>query len=658
MSNSWQSSYVINPNIVGTGTFIATSDTGQYVYITVPPIGSSNNSGSVYVNNNYGAINNWVQCLYLTNYPWSYGSIATSGSGEIVYVIGTYLVQSTFTTYSYIYASTNYGSTWTQLSFPNTICTYISTSNDGQTLYVIYGDIINNLSGIYISTDGGSTWNLISGSTTTKFWSSISVTNKGNFAFAIANPGTIGSTLGYIYGFKNGVEQTTPIYSSDDYIYALAINSDASYIYILTATVDTPTVFNLYVGFGDANTYTYTFTLTSASNVEYSGITSSSSGKYIYISSAIIENVGGGYIYSSNNYGQNLSISNYNIQNWGSIVTSSSGTEYIYAYAVLTVNLSNSNIVYNYAPLPPTSYICSSGDLSTVLYALSSASTPANLTNYLINNGNYVSNTDLSQIFQPQQAELTLYNKTNFLVNNYTPSWQGAITGTYDLGQVFVNISTGFYTTGNPSITTDSTGLVTITYNNSGTLTFLKSFDQISYIVVSGGGGGGGGGAGTPGIVGTDGGGGGGSAESYGTFNSSNFLSPDTLTITIGGGGSGGSSGSTTGGNGGNGGISSIINSSSQLSISADAGLGAAGKVGGTGGSSGTGDNYYIGNNGSNGSTSTRGIGGLSGYNSEGHGTGSIGNGGNGGIGSDGQGSSPSSGKSGYTGIVIIQFTT
>jgi hypothetical protein len=290
-------------------------------------------------------------------------------------------------------------------------------------------------------------------------------------------------------------------------------------------------------------------------------------------------------------------------------------------------------------------------------------------TNYIVNNSNYLANTDLINVFVVNSTIVTNPTiLTKYKSNSYdlaqifvlaSPAFSGSalstgyttiINGTtYDLAQVFQK-KAGYSLTGTYTVSNN-----VITFTGNGTITFYESY-TVNYILVGGGGGGGGGQT-------IAYGGGGGGQVLQGSFTNT-YL--NTYTITVGSGGIGGINFPAQNG------LNSSITSNAPLSITSSGGLGAPYNTtptygnGGNSGSSGTGGVFYNGFppapstiNGVNGGGGARssgqqgvpsGNGGLNNTNSQygGGGGGGSGNGftsGGSGVGGGGNGGSGQSGS-------------
>jgi hypothetical protein len=288
-------------------------------------------------------------------------------------------------------------------------------------------------------------------------------------------------------------------------------------------------------------------------------------------------------------------------------------------------------------------------------------------TNYIVNNSNYLANTDLINVFVVNSTIVTNPTiLTKYKSNSYdlaqifvlaSPAFSGSalstgyttiINGTtYDLAQVFQK-KAGYSLTGTYTVSNN-----VITFTGNGTITFYESY-TVNYILVGGGGGGGGGQT-------IAYGGGGGGQVLQGSFTNT-YL--NTYTITVGSGGIGGINFPAQNG------LNSSITSNAPLSITSSGGLGAPYNTtptygnGGNSGSSGTGGVFYNGFppapstingvNGGGGSSGQQGVpsgnGGLNNTNSQygGGGGGGSGNGftsGGSGVGGGGNGGSGQSGS-------------
>jgi uncharacterized protein YkuJ len=168
ITKSWSSSYFANELIgiaLSSDSTIQTAISNSIIYIT-------NDSGLTWVENNIGIV--------LT-------SVAISKS---INVDGKY--QTAVGTNSQIYRSDDYGITWNPVSVSNTWIS-IAMSYDG-----IYQTAIATGSRVYRSDDYGITWNIIA-TTDVNLWSSVSISETGEFQTATSVNTTNISDDGYIY---------------------------------------------------------------------------------------------------------------------------------------------------------------------------------------------------------------------------------------------------------------------------------------------------------------------------------------------------------------------------------------------------------------------------------------------------------------------------
>jgi len=245
--------------------------------------------------------------------------VACSNTGNYV----TILLEN-----GYIYYSSNYGSSWTNVSFTPNASTRIAMSRDGQyQTYCRYGDYL------YKSTNWGANWAQVT-SAGARNWYAIAVSATGQYQTA-----GDASSSGYIYRSTNyGVSFTAITGAGARYwIFDAAMSNDGQYQFIIgNDGVSAPFASKIY------RSENYGVTWLAVQSVQYKrSLACSSSGQYI------IAGTDGGQVWISSDYGDNWSQANlYPSGNtvWDAVAVSATG-QYMFAgnYAGSTLSYYSNN---------------------------------------------------------------------------------------------------------------------------------------------------------------------------------------------------------------------------------------------------------------------------------------------------------------------------
>lgn len=142
---------------------IALSSSGQYIGTVSNGITSFNTAGSVYISADYGST--WSAVTSVPSSSWTFITLSYSGQ-HMVIVGGGGNIPGGSTSQSYIYTSSNYGSSWTQSSAILSSWSGVASNASGAMIVAL------STSGIYISSDYGQLWSLSSSSSNTQVASS------------------------------------------------------------------------------------------------------------------------------------------------------------------------------------------------------------------------------------------------------------------------------------------------------------------------------------------------------------------------------------------------------------------------------------------------------------------------------------------------------
>lgn len=201
--------------------------------------------------------------------------IACSSTGNYV----TILLEN-----GYIYYSSNYGSSWTNISFTPNASTRIDMSRDGQyQTYCRYGDYL------YRSTNWGANWAQVT-SAGARNWYAIAVSGSGQYQTA-----GDASSGGYIYRSTDYGSSFTAITSAGAryWVFGAAMSNDGQYQFIIgNDGISPPFTSRVY------KSDNYGVTWAPTQNLQYKrSIACSSSGQYVIIGTD------GGNVWVSADYG-------------------------------------------------------------------------------------------------------------------------------------------------------------------------------------------------------------------------------------------------------------------------------------------------------------------------------------------------------------------
>jgi hypothetical protein len=426
------------------------------------------------------------------NPPNPFTSIASSSDGQILYA-----TSPNTTGAGGVFVSTNGGVNWTTISslqsIPNNWID-VSCDGTGQNVVVSGWYLISPpiISGVYYSTNYGSSFTPINPSSVNlRFGSITSNTGSGQYV-AVVTTSFNGVNGGIYYSSNYGANWAQSFgapFSANDYLNIwTSIDSDSTGQY-MAATYGGTT--SLYFGVWLSTNYGANWSQSSLIQNNLVSIASSSNGSILITCSF------GGGIWISTNYGTS----------WTGISSLICRSITInYAGTLSAVGTDSASIYYynNYS-------ISGTLDLADIFQALPSGVTPAPITNYTVPTLG-----DLNNVFAPISIGTSIGFNTQYTVTNTDLS---AIFA----AKVFSTNPSGIYSS------SYSAGYYTVTLTGTGTITFLVSVSNGSYVVV----GGGGGGASSTGSE-AGGGGSGGQVTYISSFNPSlNTL----ITVTIGNGG-------------------------------------------------------------------------------------------------------------------------
>jgi hypothetical protein len=322
----------------GTGVWhsVSLSSTGQYQSAVV-------NSTYIYTSSNYGTT--WTPRQTDANRSW--WRISLSSSGQYQTAVVNNINSNGF---GYIYTSSDYGITWTPRQTDANRGWYsVSLSSSGQYQSAVIGN--DNTGRIYISSDYGVTWTQNTQFTGT--WYNISVSSTGQYQSAVNYNGGSGS---YIYTSTNyGVTwtQLTTNGAISNTWGCIAVSSTGQY-----QTAGAISNKYLYTSSDFGVNWSQKTTLGS-----WVSVSVSSTGQYQTATSE------GGYVYTSSDFGV-IWTARYAPRNWSGVSLSSTGQ---YQTAVV---YNNNNFIYfsrdyGFTWSPSASYEITDGDQSGSSVSLS-----------------------------------------------------------------------------------------------------------------------------------------------------------------------------------------------------------------------------------------------------------------------------------------------
>jgi len=442
-----------------------------------------------------------------------------------------------------LYISTNSGVTWTTApGVSNSIWWSTSCSPSGQ--YIVAGA---QSGAIWASSNYGSTWSLLpalpsnpTGGVPVNYGTpgeiqSLSINNAGLLLVSAQYSNSLSRELLF---YSNNLSawnlQQLQGYSNIAlYIQECKISNNSTNIFTPQFMCCVTQYFSGYTG----GIWIYTISNPFWTNYGsitgvYQSIDISNDGQYGVVSFASSVS---SPVYLSSNYGQTWTISSSPVTS-ANVCMSSTGSVICFNNFIVSFNYGISWITLPAIPYNPGQVSLAANGTKALLVSISSSTVTTGCYIYTLSqinqNTNYLVNgTDLSSLFNPQPTNPgTSYMVTNYKVSNFIPLWT-TVSGTYDLGQIFDNIPPTYLLTGNYTVYNNNgyTGIV-FEYP-SGTIKFSRNFTANLLLVGGGGGGGGGAGFTTP----QHSGGGGG-----GIYLNNNFQTDtNTYNITVGKGGSG-----------------------------------------------------------------------------------------------------------------------
>jgi hypothetical protein len=245
-----------------------------------------------------------------------------------------------------VYKNTTYGyGNWNNILTMSNPGTYITCSTDGK--YV--GAVCQT--NVYISVDSGSNWttfNMPSGSNCV----GITCSNSGDFFYVTDSNN---NKVYHNFDKTNNNYDTTSVSldaQTQSLPFGITTNSSGKYVYV--------SMYGLTGGICTSNDYGYNFTNNGIlDNGSYKSITTNSTGQYLAIASDI-GGGGAGAMYTSSNYGATMTpVQNVN-KNWSSIVSDKTG-KFLSATATDGIYYSRDyGQTWSITNAPNNSYVCMS----------------------------------------------------------------------------------------------------------------------------------------------------------------------------------------------------------------------------------------------------------------------------------------------------------
>lgn len=276
---------------------LALSDDGKYQVLAAQGEG-------IYISSDEGWY--WTKTLDASTNAFDFATVAISANGSIMYAgtQGPTSPQNTTINGGYLYKSTDYGLTWTQITSAGTkLWSKIAVSDDGTKLVAVTEATTGIVSGNYVvtknpelfySTNSGSSW---TNQGADAGWNSVSISSDGSrmWAASTGSGAWLSSNSGTTWTQKRSVGQRSLSASSDGRV-VIAIEGS-----ILKMTSDTGTVWS-------------TVTKPGTQNLPLAGVAVSGNGKNLILA------VNNGFLWLSNSAGTSWVQSDYNNFNTGSML--------------------------------------------------------------------------------------------------------------------------------------------------------------------------------------------------------------------------------------------------------------------------------------------------------------------------------------------------
>ena len=244
---------------------VATSSSGQY-------IGAANQGtavdgpGTVYISSNFGST--WSQVTSLPTNSWS--SITLSSTGQNLVVVGGGSVLTGGLSSSYVYTSSNYGAMWTQTGILAS-WTGVACDSTGSMIFA------TSSLGCYISMDFGQTWSLSSQSVN----SYIASSGSGQYLLSGSGVLYVSSDYGATW-FTSGPSSAW---------YGVAMSTSGQYMY-----ASQPAAGYIFI----SSNHGSSFVATQSPFKPWTGVTTDSSGQFLAGSTCCVD----GSVFISSDYGQ------------------------------------------------------------------------------------------------------------------------------------------------------------------------------------------------------------------------------------------------------------------------------------------------------------------------------------------------------------------
>jgi len=218
---------VTGQNLIGAGVSIPYNGTDVF---------------KIYKSTNYGST--WSSPIYIDvdNQNYRISNITSDSTLQNIYVAGC-LLDGDSPTASYLYKSTNGGSSFSQITnAPSSIWLSVTSNSTGQ--YIVAGQSINNGANgeLWYTTDSGATWNQSTcDGNYTATWSYLASSADGQYVIAGTFDNATNTSKIYTssnYG-ANFTDRGVVSYNSESfYINQLKCDSTGQYVFITTTTSD------------------------------------------------------------------------------------------------------------------------------------------------------------------------------------------------------------------------------------------------------------------------------------------------------------------------------------------------------------------------------------------------------------------------------------
>ena len=316
-SSNYGVTWTINAVSVPAWVLSAISGNGYAIATQAGGGGSGGNLWPMYYSTNNGqtwTLSNAQTLAWKSLTISSSGQYAIASDSKFNNVLGAYE--------GHIYISVNYGVDWTlTLTVANTNLTNLTTSYSGQYAIVIglydNGTIQLNIS--KYSNDFGNTWTDITNTILNYYNNSISISGSGQYAVLCNGNSSFSGTLGYIYSCiaTNNIITPSLIYNTWTVAPSSATGAWTSLSMSNTGQYAIGCISSGQIYY--SNTYGQSWTISSSATGTWTSVSISGNGQYA------VGCISSGQIYYSNTYGQSWTVASSVTGGWTSVSMSGNG---------------------------------------------------------------------------------------------------------------------------------------------------------------------------------------------------------------------------------------------------------------------------------------------------------------------------------------------